>query len=106
MGLVQKLRNEVQKNRKMGFKEKFMSPILANRVEEREVEEYKQCMDIYARIADNPFNFTFEHMIMAEDALDSMIARAVEDQRKHRHYAKQALEQETFGVKLGKVWAK
>jgi hypothetical protein len=106
MGLVQNLRGEVQKNRKIGFKEKLLSPIMAKREEQREVEGYKQCMDIYAKIVDNPFNYTFDYMIMAEDALDSMIACAVHDQRKHRQYAKEALEQETFGVKVNKLWAK
>lgn len=79
---------------------------MINREEEREMDEYMHCMDIYADIAKNPFNYTFDHMIIAEETLDGMIATAVHDQRKHRHYAKQALEQETLGVKVNKCWAK
>lgn len=106
MSIVQKLREEVQVNRKSVFKNKLMAPILANREEQREIEEYKVCMDMYADMQRNPFNYRLEHLIDAEDVLDRMIKTAVVDQKKHRQYAKEALEQETSGVKITKLWAK
>lgn len=80
-------------NRKVGFASKLRECIERSRREEREVQDYMQCMDIYKQISDDPFKFTFDDIIMAEDALDAMIMSAVADQRKHREYAKEALKQ-------------
>lgn len=106
MGLVEKLRGDVRKARKVGLKERLLNQIMCNREEEREVEEFMLCMDLYADIAKNPFGYAFKHMVMAEDTLDDMIAAAVDEQRKHRQYAQEALEQETVGVQVNKCWAK
>jgi hypothetical protein len=93
MAFVQKLRLEVQKNRKVGFVQRLRYKVYQNRKEEREVAEYIECMDVYKKIVECPFNYTFDSILNAEDVLDAMIVAAVADQRKHRKYAKDALEQ-------------
>jgi hypothetical protein len=79
--------------RKLGFVDKLRNCVLESRSEELEVEEYLKCMEIYKKIVGNPFQYTFDHMLMAEDALDAMLMSAVADQRKHRKYAEDALKQ-------------
>ncbi len=93
MSFVQKLRVEVQKNRKVGFVHRLRSQVNQSRKEEREVAEYMECMEVYKKIVDCPFNYTFENILNAEDVLDAMIVAAVADQRKHRKYAEDALKQ-------------
>jgi hypothetical protein len=93
MGFVQKLRCQVQMNRKVGFVGKLRVKVMETRNEERKVQEYLRCMDMYKLIAESPFNYTFDNILEAEDVLDCMIFEAVADQRKHRKYAKDALRQ-------------
>jgi hypothetical protein len=84
---------QVMKNKKVGFAEKLRQCVEQSRREEREIEEYMWSMDFYKKVQENPFDFTFEHIIMAEDTLDAMIVAAVADQRKHRKFAEKALKQ-------------
>lgn len=93
MAFVQKLRLEVQKNRKIGYVQRLRYKIYQNRKEEREVVEYLECMDIYKKIAECPFNYTFDNILNAEDVLDAMIVAAVADQKKYRKYAEDASKQ-------------
>ena len=96
MGFVKTLRATVANNRtitKIGKVGKLRSCIAESRREEREVEEYLQCMEMYKKIADDPFQFTFDDILLAEDVLDAMILSAIIDQKKHRRYAEDALRQ-------------
>jgi hypothetical protein len=96
-GFVSKLRSTVESNRKsvakFGFADKLRKCVQESRREEIEVEEYMKCMEMYKQIADDPFKFTFDDMLMVEDVLDAMLMSAVIDQRKHRKYAEDALKQ-------------
>lgn len=91
MASAQTLRCEMMRNVKIGFVNKLRLQVEQSRYEQMEVEEYMKWMDLYKQVSDNPFNFTFDHIISVEDALDAMIGAAVEAQRQHRDYAKQAL---------------
>jgi hypothetical protein len=93
MAFVQQLRSKVQKNRKIGFVQKLRDCVMESRQEEYEMEIYMHWMDTYKGIQEDPFQYTFDEIIMAEDALDQMLRSAVEDQRKHRWYAEHALKQ-------------
>ena len=93
MAFVQKLRAKIEENKKVGFVQKFRDCVMESRHEEYEMQTYMQWMDTYKGIQEDPFKYTFDEMIMAEDVLDQMLMAAIKDQRKHRKYAEDALKQ-------------
>ncbi len=93
MAFVQNLRSQVEKCRKYGYVQKLRVCVNESRMEEIEMDRYARCMVVYKNIFDNPFEYTFDHMLAAEDVLDSMIMAAVADQRKLRKHAEMALKQ-------------
>lgn len=93
MSFVQKLRSKVTENRKIGFVQKLRARMMESRQEEYEMVIYMHWMDTYKGIQKDPFMYTFDEILMAEEALDQMLMAAVNDQRRHRKYAQDALKQ-------------